>query len=85
MDGRKNNGSKKGENRGGGRPPKIEEVALIERLSPMDDIALNALEKGVKSGEFPFIKLFMEYRYGKPKETATVTIENNVIRVTYEE
>jgi hypothetical protein len=54
---------------GQGRPPKATEVALIERLSPMEDIALAALEKGVKSGEFPFIKLYMEYRFGKPKET----------------
>lgn len=66
MDGRKNNGGKR---EGSGRKPKVDEIALIERLSPMDDIALKALTDGVKSGEFAFIKLFMEYRFGKPKET----------------
>jgi len=29
---------------------------------------VGALEKGVKAGDFPFIKLFLEYRYGKPKQ-----------------
>jgi len=31
------------------------------------NIALKALEKGIKSGDFAFIKLFLEYRFGKPK------------------
>lgn len=58
-----------------GRKPKIEEIALIERLSPMDDIALAALERGVNNGEFPFVKLFMEYRFGKAKEHTTIAID----------
>jgi len=40
-DGRKNNSGKIGNN--GGRPPKSEEIALIARLSPMDDLALKLL------------------------------------------
>ncbi len=68
MDGRINNGAKAGENRGQGRKPKATELELIERLSPLDSIAFEALEKGVKAGEFNFIKLYMEYRYGKPKQ-----------------
>jgi hypothetical protein len=61
------------DNRGGprigaGRPTKANELALIERLSPMDEIALKALKIGVSSGDFNFIKLFLEYRYGKPKQ-----------------
>lgn len=61
---------------GAGRKPKATELELIERLSPLDDIALKALEKGVKSGEYNFIKLFMEYRFGKAKET--VNLNNQV-------
>lgn len=57
-----------GKRPGSGRKPKADEVALIERLSPMDDSALKSLLEGVKKGEFSFIKLFMEYRYGRPKE-----------------
>lgn len=68
MDNRKNNGAKVGEYRGQGRKPKAKEIELIELLSPLDAIAFKAIEKGVKAGEFPFIKLFLEYRYGKPKQ-----------------
>lgn len=58
-----------GKREGAGRKPKVEELALIERLSPLDDIAMKALENGVRSGELGFVKLFMEYRFGKPKES----------------
>lgn len=58
---------------GGGRPPKATELELIERLSPMEDSALNALKIGVESGDFNFIKLYMEYRFGKPKQDIGLT------------
>lgn len=52
---------------GAGRKPKAYEIALIDKLSPMDDIALEQLKIGVQSGDYNFIKLFMEYRFSKPK------------------
>jgi hypothetical protein len=70
-DGRKKNGGKR---QNAGRKPKAEELELIEKLSPMDDVALKELEKGVKGGDFQYIKMFFEYRFGKPKQT----IDNNV-------
>ena len=76
MDGRKNNGAKKGVYQGQGRAPKVTELELIERLTPFDDIALKELEKGIKRGEFAFLKLFLEYRFGKPKEQASVGLVN---------
>lgn len=57
-----------GARKGAGRKPKIDELALIERLSPMDDTALETLEMLIRSGEFNAIKLFFEYRFGKPKQ-----------------
>lgn len=80
--------SRGGKRIGSGRKPKAEEVELIERLSPLDDIAFKALQQGVKAGEFQYVKMFMEYRYGKPKEKVDVTtdgdklntIQVNVIR-----
>jgi len=68
MDKRKFNGAKKGVYQGQGRAPKVTELELIERLTPFDNIALEELEKGIKRGEFAFLKLFLEYRFGKPKE-----------------
>lgn len=60
---------KQGGNRtGAGRKPKATELELIELLTPLDAIAFKSLEKGVKAGEYQYIKLFFEYRYGKAKQ-----------------
>jgi hypothetical protein len=64
MDGRKNNGGHKT----AGRKPKAEEIELIERLSPLDDLAFAELKKGIERGSFPHLKLFHDYRYGKPEK-----------------
>jgi hypothetical protein len=68
------------ENRGGarkgaGRKPKADELELIEKLSPYDETALKQLIKGVEDGQFNFIKLFLEYRYGKVKEQIKIEHE----------
>lgn len=77
MDGRRNNGghSTKGF---AGRKPKAEEIELIERLSPLDDIAFEALKDGIKKKDFRYVKLFHEYRYGKPKETKDINLDQDV-------
>lgn len=72
-------GKRGGAREGAGRKPKATEIELIERLSPMDDLALKKLQDGVKSGDYNFIKLFMEYRYGKPKQQVDVTSKDNQI------
>lgn len=80
-DGRKKNGGKR---QGSGRKPKADEVALIERLSPMDNIAFKNLEAGVKSGDFQYVKLYMEYRFGKPKQTIDSNV-NGEMAITWNE
>ena len=54
MDNRKKNGGKR-EN--SGRKPKIEEIELIERLSPLEPIAFQALEQGLRDQDFRFVQL----------------------------
>lgn len=58
---------------GAGRKRKVEEQALIERLSPLDDTAYQALEKALKSGESWAVKLFFDYRYGKPVQRQEIS------------
>lgn len=58
---------------GSGRKPKAQEIALIEALTPYDDMANKKLIEGVETGSFPHLKLFYEYRYGKPKQMIDVT------------
>ena len=67
MDNRKNNGGHSTKGRAG-RKPKADEQKLIERLSPLDDDAFKALKNAVQDNESWAVKLFMEYRYGKPKQ-----------------
>lgn len=61
---------------GAGRKSKAEETKLIERLSPMEDKALEMLETLLDQGDFNALKLYMEYRYGKP--TQKVESDSNV-------
>lgn len=80
------NGSHNGNGHGGkregaGRKPKIEEAKIAEKLSPLDDIAFDALQKGVEKGDYQFVKMFMEYRYGKPRETVQMNSVNENIEI----
>lgn len=59
---------KGGAREGAGRKSKSEELKLAERLSPLEPLAYNAIMEGLEKKEFPFVKLFMEYYYGKPTE-----------------
>ena len=63
-------------NSSSGRPPKIDEVKMIEKLSPLDDQAFEELKKGIESGDFQFLKLFFSYRFGRPKQIQDVTIQS---------
>lgn len=81
MDKRKNNRGTIGNK--GGRPPKSDESALIEKLKVYDDKAQAKLFELIDEGDYKAIQLFYAYRYGKPKETVrmTVTEETPIIDV----
>ena len=70
MDNRKNNGG----HINSGRKSKAEEIKLIERLTPLEPKAYEALKKGIASGEFKFIQMFYHYYAGKPRETKDITL-----------
>ena len=74
MDRRKFNGG----NKNAGRKPKAEEVALIEKLTPLHDLAMDALKKGLENGQYQFVQLYMSYYYGKPKETKDITVNKDL-------
>lgn len=63
-----------GARKGAGRKPKIDELALIERLSPMDDLALDTMRTLIEANELGALKLFFEYRFGKPKQDIDANI-----------
>ncbi len=72
MDARKNNKGTIGNK--GGRPSKAEEHHLIETLTPFHSDAIEAFKKAVQEEEAWAIKLYMEFFYGKPKQS----IDQNV-------
>ena len=78
MDKRRNNKGTAGNK--GGRPSKAEELKLIEKLTPMEDEALKQLKKGVASGDYKFIALYMSYLYDKPKESKDITSNGETIK-----
>jgi len=72
MDNRVNNKGTIGNK--GGRPSKSDEVAMIEKLTPMLSKAYEALEKGVEAGDFKFVQFYFNYYAGKPKETRDLNV-----------
>ena len=83
-DGRKNNG---GARKGAGRKPKASEQELIERLDKVidkDDV-IKVLKKMALNGNYNAVKLYLEYRFGKPKETVHNINQNFNQELTQEE
>lgn len=71
-DKRKNNGG----HPNSGRKSKAEEVAMIEKLKPLEPKAFEALKKGLDNGDFKFVQLFYHYYAGKPRETKDITLNS---------
>ena len=85
VDGRQNNSGQIGSKNGGGRKSKALEQKLIEKLTPMNPIALKALRKAL-SEEAPWaVKLFFEYFYGKPHQSMGLEINTPVPTIDMKE
>lgn len=77
MDGRKNNRGHKGK---AGRKSKSEELQLIEKLNAHidSDEAIIKLKEMIDNGDFKALQLYMNYMYGKPRETKDVNLTGDV-------
>jgi len=78
-DGRRNNKGTVGNK--GGRKGKGEEQKLIEHLTPMSSIALEALQEGMEKKQQWAVKLYFEYFYGKPQQRVDVTTNDESLNV----
>tara|TARA_R110001606_G_scaffold119552_1_gene250733 strand:- start:1164 stop:1406 length:243 start_codon:yes stop_codon:yes gene_type:complete len=69
----KNRGGKR---EGAGRKSKSEEMELVEMLNKHidKDEAILKLKLMIDTGDFKAIQLYMNYMYGKPKETKDITL-----------
>mgnify|MGYP003968232583 CR=1 FL=1 len=62
---------------GSGRKSKADEIDLIEKLTPLEDAAYQALKAGVESGDFKYVQMFYNYYAGKPTETKNISINED--------
>ena len=76
MDRRKFNKGTIGNN--GGRPSKADEQKLVEKLSPLEDNVLKALDEAIEDKQGWAIKIWFQYRYGMPKQQIEQTNVNNM-------
>jgi len=65
-----------GKREGAGRKSKSEEMKLVEMLNKHidKDEAIIKLKGMIDEGDFKAIQLYMNYMYGKPKETKDISI-----------
>lgn len=67
-----------GKREGAGRKRKDEEDFLVEKLKAYDNDAFAVLIEGVLAKDYRYLKTFLEYRFGKPRETREVTINEDL-------
>jgi len=67
-----------GKRKGAGRKPKSEELNLIEKLTPLEPLAFEALEAGLKKGDYKYVQLFYNYYACRPKETKDIHINEDL-------
>ena len=66
---------------GAGRKPKAEEQKLIEKLTPLNELALESLKKGLEKKEQWAVKLYFEYFYGRPQQRVDVTSNEETLNM----
>ena len=76
MDKRKFNG---GARKGAGRKPKSVEMKLIEQLDKHidQDMVIKQLNHMIADGEYKALQLYLQYYYGRPRETKDIKINND--------
>jgi hypothetical protein len=78
--------SKHGGNReGAGRKPKSDEIQMIENMDATKatiEVWAKLADK-VESGDVAAIKLWLEYRFGKPKQLIGLVTENDTLEQVF--
>jgi hypothetical protein len=67
-----------------GRPKRMDEQAIIEKLTPMSEIAFKVLGDKIREGDMNAIKLYMSYFLGMPTQKVESKIEGQLNQVSIE-
>lgn len=69
---------------GAGRPKRMDETAIIEKLKPMETLAFKKLQEKINEGDMNAIKLFYAYYIGMPTQRVENKIEGQLNQVSVE-
>ena len=69
---------------GAGRPKRMDEQAIIEKLTPMAETAFRVLAQKIAEGDMIAIKLYMSYFVGLPKQKIESKIEGQLNQLSVE-
>ena len=71
--------NKGGKREGAGRKPKSEEQQLIQKLTPLEPIAFEALKQGLLNPKAHSwaVPLFFGYKFGKPTQKIEAKVDSN--------
>lgn len=69
---------------GAGRPKRMDEQAIIEKLTPMSTTAFAKLNEKILEGDMKAIQLFMQYFIGLPTQKIESKIEGQLNQVSVE-
>ena len=69
---------------GSGRPKRMDEQAIIEKLTPMAETAFKVLNQKIMDGDMNAIKLYMSYFLGMPTQKVESKIEGQLNQVSIE-
>jgi hypothetical protein len=67
-----------------GRPKRMDEQAIIEKLTPMAETAFKVLNQKILDGDMNAIKLYMSYFLGMPTQKVESKIEGQLNQVSIE-
>ena len=73
-----------GKRDGAGRKKKIEETELIQKLSPLEDLAFKKLGEKISAGDIKALQIFFNYYLGLPAQKIEQKIEGNLQQINVE-
>jgi hypothetical protein len=69
---------------GAGRPRRMDEQEIIEKLTPLAPLFFEALESKLRDKEKTGMELFAKYYLGEPLKRVQTTVEGNLTGLTVE-
>lgn len=63
---------------GSGRPKKMDELAIIGKLAPLEPLVFQKLKQKIEEGDINAIKIYLAYYLGQPTQRIESKLEGNL-------